>query len=327
LRFPVKSINLAFILFALVTAACSAGTVSPTPPTNSSSGPSSSETVSVAESAAISEAPSGEPASGRIAFGRYDRSVGDFVAYLIDPNGSGETQLLPDGHELPRWSPDGKDIVLIETSLTTVIVENAGLPNGSVRSLSLPPAPLNLGCVVWSPDGTRLACEGWDDTDPTRNGIYTVSAADGSDLQRLTSSPNGAHDIPGDYSADGSQLFFAREHGPIMVVGVGGSDLRPVTSGTYGPPSLSPDGKTLLADDGGTIYLIAIDGGVVTPITILGTTMDAFGASWSPDGTWVVFSLSTASGTADIARVRLDGTGLFRITNDPANEEMADWAL
>jgi len=36
--------------------------------------------------------------------------------------------------------------------------------------------------------------------------------------------------------------------------------------------------------------------------------------------------LNTPGGTADIARVRLDGTGLFRITNDPANEELADWA-
>jgi len=275
----------------------------------------------------VSEAPSAEPASGRIAFGRYDRFVGDFVSYLIDPNGSGEMQLLPKGHELPRWSPDGKDIVLVDSSLTTVIVEDAGLADASVRSLSKPPAPLNLGCVVWSPDGARLACEGWDDTDPTRNGIYTVSAVDGSDLQRLTSNPDGGHDLPGDYSADGSQLYFGRENGAIMVVGVDGSNPRPVTSGTYGSPRLSPDGKTLVTDDGSTIYFIAIDGGAVTPITILGTTMHAYVASWSPDGTWIVFSLATPGGAGDIARARLDGTGLFRITNDPANEEMADWAL
>jgi len=56
------------------------------------------------------------------------------------------------------------------------------------------------------------------------------------------------------------------------------------TSGAFGPPSLSPDGKTLLADDGDTIYLIAIEGGAVTPITIFGDTMQAYGASWSPDG-------------------------------------------
>jgi Tol biopolymer transport system component len=309
------------VLVILVLTACQAATSS------SSSVRPSSKTVSVDERAAVSEAASGEPASGRIAFGRYDRFVGDFVAYLIDPNGAGETQLLPEGHELPRWSPDGKDIVLVDSSLTTVIVENAGLPDASVRSLSKPQAPLNLGCVVWSPDGTRLACEGWDDTDPTRNGIYTLSAADGGDLQRLTSNPDGRHDLPGDYSADGSQLFFGRENGPIMVVGVDGTNPRPVTSGTYGSPSLSPDGKTLLTDDGSSIYFIAIEGGAVTPITILGTTMDAYGASWSPDGTWIVFSLSPRGGTADIARVRLDGTGLFRITNDPANEEMPDWAL
>ena len=54
-----------------------------------------------------------EPASGRIVFGRYDRFVGDFVVYLIDPNGTTESQLLPGGYECPRWSPDGQEFARI----------------------------------------------------------------------------------------------------------------------------------------------------------------------------------------------------------------------
>jgi Tol biopolymer transport system component len=265
-------------------------------------------------------------------FGRYDRVVGDFVVYLIDPNGMGESQLLPGGNECPRWSPNGKDI-----SLGSGIFENAGQPNGIFRAFTtfagtryLPDPTLNLGCPVWSPDGRRLAYEGWDDTDLTRNGIYTLSAADGSDLQRLTSSPDGAHDLPGDYLADGSRLFFAhvapnREQGPLMVVGMDGSEARMVTSDAYGTPSLSPDGQTLLAGRSGSLYLITVDGSLATAIEILNTTSDPGGASWSPDGSWIVFSLFR-NDLGDIARVRPDGTGLSLITHDPANEEFADWA-
>jgi len=271
-----------------------------------------------------------EPASGRIAFGRYDRFLGDFVVYLIDPSGSGETMLLPGAHEAPRWSPDGRDIAMTSAG----IFVNAGQPGGSFRAFTtfdgtryLPDPTLNLGCTVWTPDASRLACEGWDDSDPTRNGVYTVSSSDGGDLRRLTSNPDGGHDGPGDYSTDGTQLFFGRENGPVMVVSTDGSDPRPVTSDSYGAPSLSPDGRTLLVARDGRLYLIAVAGGVVTPITIFETDFnDASGGSWSSDGKWIVLSLAIRPGQWDIYRMRPDGSSLFQITNNGADEEFGDWA-
>jgi Tol biopolymer transport system component len=277
-----------------------------------------------------------EPASGRIVFGRYDRSVSDYFVYLIDTNGTTERQLLPGAYECPRWSPDGKDI-----SLGSGIFENAGEPNGSFRAFTtfsppvryLPDPTLNLGCPIWSPDGNRLAYEGWDDTDPTRNGIYTLNAADGSDLQRVTSSPDGGHDIPGDYSADGSQLFFARwdgigSSGPLMVVGMDGSEPRRVTTGAYGMPSLSPDGQTLLAIRDRQLYLIAVDGTSATQITIPNrTSIGDFWPSWSPDGSWIVLQMmSPTTGVYAVARVRRDGSALFQITDSASDEAFPDWA-
>jgi Tol biopolymer transport system component len=289
-------------------------------------------------SATPATSPSAEPATGRIAFGRKDPFAGDYVVYLIDPDGTSESQLLPGLYECPRWSPNGRDI-----SLGSGIFENAGQPGGSFRAFAtfslptryLPDPTLNLGCPIWSPDGSRLAYEGWDDSDPTRNGIYTLDAVDGNDLKRLTSSPDGGHDIPGDYSADGSELFFARwdgfgETGPIMAVGMDGSDPRQVTTEGYGMPNLSPDGQTLVAKRDGQLYLIAVDGSSATPITIpAATPVGAFWPSWSPDGRWIVFQMLSRThgpGVLAIARVRPDGSGLFQITDSASEEAFPDWA-
>jgi hypothetical protein len=43
--------------------------------------------------------------------------------------------------------------------------------NGShKRTIPLPDATLNLGPGAWSPNGARIAFEGWDETNPGRNG-------------------------------------------------------------------------------------------------------------------------------------------------------------
>jgi hypothetical protein len=62
---------------------------------------------------------------------------------------------------------------------------------------------LFTGCIVWSPDGKRLACAGFGEPDSSRNGIYTIRSSGGAGLTRMTSNPGG-DDLPGDYSPQGS---------------------------------------------------------------------------------------------------------------------------
>lgn len=226
---------------------------------------------------------------------------------------------MPGAHECPRWSPDGTAIAMTPAG----VFRDVGQPEARYEAFKFADPTLTLGCSIWSPDGKRLAFEGWDETDPTRNGIYTANALDGGHLRRLTSSPDGGTDIPGDYSADGRQLFFTR--GPLMVVGVDGSDPRRLTDETgYGVPSLSSDGRTLVAEREGRLQLIAVDGSSVRVIP--SRERIGGGPSWSPDGSWIVFSLITRTQSLAIGRVRPDGSGLFQITHNPASEEFPDWA-
>ena len=292
----------------------------------------SSVVRSAAPTASATAPPSSTPialpdGSGQIVFGRFESSFDDFVSYTTDPNGNGETQLLSGPHQLSRWSPNGALISITAVSGSRVFAATIKPDGSDYTELPIDDPTLNVGCMLWSPDGTRLVCEGWDDTDPTRNGIYTINASDGGGLQRVTFSPDGDHDLPGSYAPDGRLVFGRiapdRDNGLLMVVDPDGGEPEQLTEGTFGIPRISPDGETILADHDGVLHLIPLDGGPSTPIELDGV---AFGGSWSRDGAWIVFSLAARGGTADIYRVRPDGSDLFQITSDRAQEEFADWA-
>jgi hypothetical protein len=297
---------------------------------SASSQPSASQSVAPSVSAppspssAAVELPDG---SGKIVFGRFDPSFDDFVSYTIDPNGNGEAELLPGPHQLSRWSPDGGLIAIAVVSGSRVFTATIRPDGSGYTELPVADPTLNLGCMLWSPDGMRLVCEAWDETDATRNGIYSISASDGSDLRRITSSPDGNHDLPGDYAPDGRLLFARiapdRDNGQLMAIDPAGGEPEQLTPVTYGNPRLSPDGQTILAEHDGVLHLIPLDGGPTSTVHVDGV---AFGGSWSPDGAWIVFSLAPPGGKADVYRARPDGSELFQITSDPAQEEFADWA-
>ena len=129
---------------------------------------------------------------GRLLFSRFTESSHTFNGtYIARTDGSAETEVpMPWTEGGGIWSKSGKEIavatLLADGKVGTAIIATDGTV---LRELSIPDPTLNLPCVFWSPDDTRLACEGWDEADPSRNGIYTVLAADGGDIQRLTTPP------------------------------------------------------------------------------------------------------------------------------------------
>ena len=174
--------------------------------------------------ALVTEQPTTTVASGRLLFSRFIEATHTFTGMFVSrTNGSDEIAIpLPGPEGGGRWSKSGTQIavmtVLADKRIGTAIIA----PDGTVlRVLEIPDVTLNVSCTVWSRDDARLACEAWDDTDSSRNGIYTVRASDGGDLQRLTTPPAGKHDLPGDYSSAG-QFVFKRHTGdegpgPLML--------------------------------------------------------------------------------------------------------------
>lgn len=147
----------------------------------------------------------------------------------------------------------------------------------------------------WSPDGTKIAYRHQPREDEAQAEIYVMNA-NGSHKQRLTRSPGQDHSPA--WSPDGSRIAFASTRGGgrlhVWVMNADGSDPTRVTSTVGGEyPAWSPDG-TKLAFDVNTDFEPSID----------------------PD---------SAAGW-DLFVVNADGSGLQRLTNDPGQDTGASWS-
>src|ERR1700761_5980736 len=69
-----------------------------------------------------------------------------------------------------------------------------------------------------------------------------------------------------------------------------------------------------------TLFISNADGSAERPLTQPGS-LD-YNPSWSAKGDWIVFT-SERDGSADLFRIHPDGTGLERLTDDPAFDNQA----
>jgi Tol biopolymer transport system component len=224
---------------------------------------------------------------GKILFireGKYKGKEIPVTVFTAAANGT-HVRWISDFGESPRFSPDGTKIMMaLPTSggqrITAGIIHSDG---SHLQRIPLRDPTLNLGVGAWAPDGKQMALEGWDDSNPARNGVYIVGVPDGKGLARLTRHPD--HDIPMDFSPDGSQIVFLRAE----------PDTDPVT---------------------GSLYVMNVDGTglhrITPPAIDVGST-----ARWSPEGKAIVFSGSPIEPQGSIRVVHPDGSGLRKVFEDP----------
>ncbi len=180
---------------------------------------------------------------------------------------------------------------------------------------------------------------------------------DGSGLKRLTSTPG--YDAEAAVSPDGKEIVFtsARDGDlELYKMNTDGSNVRRLTHtvGYDGGPFFSPDGKyivyrsfhprtpeeltkwnTLWEKQAVSpvrleLWLMNADGSGQRQITTLGAA--SFCPYMHPNGEWIIFT-STCADTMrkgmpnfDLHRVRLDGSGMERITFSPVFEGFPMWS-
>jgi Tol biopolymer transport system component len=281
--------------------------------------------------------------NGRIAFeGLVDPSTGSKSTWTANPNGTGVRLLVPVNPVTccGEFSPDGSKLVIPyptkDGRIGTALI-NADGTGYTPFPISEP--KLNVGCGLWSPDSKPLACETWDDKEPARNGVYTISSADGSGLTRVTSNPSGGHDQPGGYSPDGKQLVFSRFNAAQLGVGLfivntdGSGEHRLTPKGvllqTGNTGDWSPRGNLIIFSrlrvvGGGSLWTIHADGTHLRQLKVeglaCGTSVGCHEPRWSPDGKKIIFAENGVGSTTQIYTINANGTGLRHVTSgdDPS---------
>jgi Tol biopolymer transport system component len=256
--------------------------LSPTTINRPSSSPSvaPAPSASVAPSPSLSPTPTGTPRRGTlIAYISAERKL-----WIVRSDGSGAHELLPGGlgsQTFVSWSPDGTRLIYSDNGKFYLTD-----PSGSA------PQVADTGCVA-----------------PCYGDAFEGAA----------------------FSSDGTKLVFARDNGRSFVIATmdlasGRVTELSSTEPAGGRPGWSPDGKQIVfirwgeKDTGGPTpparnAAIVVDADGRNLHQVSPSTLDAYSAVWSPDGSRIVITTSPM-GPWDIYTVRPDGTDLRRLTTD-----------
>ncbi|HEX4698289.1 MAG TPA: hypothetical protein VH857_02880 [Actinomycetes bacterium] len=258
--------------------------------------------------------------------------------YAVGPEG-GEPRLVLSPGEFPHWAPDGSQLAFqacLNPPDCTTGVALMERSTGEVHGFPMPDPDLFTSCAIWAPSGRTLACDGDSESDPTRNGVYTVRASDGEGLTRVTSNPGGT-DSPVTYSPDGQRLLFARTPGAsdggaesaLFVTPSRGGRATRITPWGYTDDSASwsPDGRSIVFETFGSLFRVRPDGAGLTKIAVTtteGTPLaHPFDAAFSPDGRSIVFSVAGAEPGLYLAHP--DGSRAERLTMSPTEDHHGNW--
>ena len=236
--------------------------------------------------------------------------------------------------ESPSYSPDGRQIAY-QAEIEGKRGELRVFDVESRQSRVLLKTENTDIAPVFSPDGTRIAIQNRIES----NAEICLIKTDGSGLTNLTQ--NAARDLNPAFSPDGTQIAFSSNRDGnygiynLYVMDPDGGNQHRIYSNKGGMslwPAWSADGKGIAfandKEDGrsGNFELFKIDleaSGSEKRLTFRhrADVCPAF----SPDGKQIVFSSNT-DGNAEIYIMNADGTGLLRITRNPAEDISPRWS-
>src|SRR5262249_33097765 len=257
------------------------------------------------------------------------------------PPGTGLTLLRLAG-AFPAFSPDGKRLALTGGSFAQLDVMNV---DGTARRKLHGATHRGLFSTSWSHHGDHIAFAvgGVFQDAEGRVDLFRV-APDGSGLKKLTQEA-GNNGFPA-FSPDGKRLVFrsGRDRGAknLYLMNADGTGLHRLTKGKWTDTMCdwSPDGEwiTFASDRDGNfaVWLVRPDGSGLRKLVGGGGRNNH--PHFSPDGRWVVFTSQRAGYSAeeaslprqpqpygDLFVVRLDGTGLLRLTHNGFEEGTPAW--
>jgi Tol biopolymer transport system component len=276
--------------------------------------------------------PHWSPDGTRIAFSS-DRS-GNYDIWVLDLKSRQVTQVTrnPADDFTPAWSPSGTEIAFVSTRTTAPGVYAITLA-GTERLVAA--ASGAAGAPAWTPDGSTVlysltsggtarlmrgtdALVSGEDVFPFRIAWLSASdflyVADGRIKRRSLTSSSGAETVPFSATLTVSPANYARKQRDFNATAA-----RPVLGIVH--PRATRDGKRIVFAALGDLWVLPISGG--KPERLTNDPVVETDASWSPDGTKLVFSADRAgNGNMDIY-VRDLKSGQDRQLTSSAEAEMS----
>lgn len=252
--------------------------------------------------------------------GRFDVATGALV---------GSARALPSrfagGNRGPEWSPDGRFLAY----LSRVGTENYGLEHRAITVRDLAsgvetvhvPRLTFIERVRWSPDSSALLLSGGDAQG--RSGLFVMDLRSGEATQAVVERTGGFRGLEGDWSADGSRIYFAQRTGTDRFSIRSHSVASGMREDVYHPPPgravisslrLERDGDRLAfvqaaGPDDGTQSVQVLDVGKRRAAAALHSRYgEISGVEWIGDDGRLLVSAESASGSS-LWMVALDGAG------------------
>jgi TolB protein len=267
------------------------------------------------------------PYGGRIAF---TCTRGDYNQLcIVNRDGSGFTQLsdMDASNYYPTFSPDGSSLLF--ASNRNGPFDLYLLLFGEKQLFQI---TQNVGNVIspdYSPDGRRIVFANQVGEGPTS--IWMVNA-DGLNPRLVYAGTNTIVAVA--WSPDGERIAYAMSVGipqeyEIFTMDTNGKNHLRISQGLKGiggSIDWSPDSKSLLVYAGAygdkNIYKVEVADGSYAQITDGGNNA---GASYSPDGLYIVFNSLRNDDQADLYIMRVDGSNQVQLTNHPEPDWGAVW--
>lgn len=272
--------------------------------------------------------PKDEP-TGKIV---YTCSLNGDEVCLMNADGSNWKQLTNSdlGNFNASLAPDGKSVVYVASDGNKSEIYEIEIATGKIKQLTA--LGKALGSPEISPDDKYIIFHYRSGNNPVQLWIMN---RDGTDPHKFYSkSGTDVHD--GTWSPDGTQILFAmgkNDSNKLYIMDFKGSDPKVVndTIDTRGRSDWSVN-NLISFDQGGPfahdVYLMNVDGSNLRQLSE--SSLNAQGASISPDGKWITFTGYTDVANKDqnsceIFIMRLDGTDLRQLTKNKYCDYQPRW--
>jgi TolB protein len=245
----------------------------------------------------------------------------------------------------PAWSPDGNELLVTVWrggyNVGPADLMVIPLDGGETRTLVADGWDnVNLPGSSWSPVTGEIT---YSSTEDPHDEIWVI-AGDGSGGPRRVTLHDAEVAYEPAWNPDADEVVY--EVHPLDVEGEGRIARSPVgpdevdnvaqevfltpESEDCRQPNWAPVGDLVVfqcTEDGGeswTLYVADPDGDDRRPLAT--ASLNATDASFSPDGTWVVFSGDDGESSADLWAIEVDGTELVQLTDQPGYEGAPSWS-